>query len=219
MRARRVRAAQRGAPQHAVGPQVGRERELAPAPWGCRRARTLAPHAAPAAVPGGPVRGRGAPVMRHPAPCAVAGRAADRADGARGSAVAGAAAQVAGERLADLRVGRARGSRASRSWTATTRPGVQKPHCTAPASTNACCTACSAPPSAEPLDGRDLRARRPPRPATRHAHTSTPSRRPSTSRTRPARRRSWRRAGRAARAARTAGSRPPTRRRRSRRRR
>ena len=29
-----------------------------------------------------------------------------------------------------------------------TRPGVQKPHCTAPASTNACCTSESAPSSA-----------------------------------------------------------------------
>src|SRR6266576_2787289 len=33
--------------------------------------------------------------------------------------------------------------RASRSAVATTSPGVQKPHCTAPAATNAFCTLCS----------------------------------------------------------------------------
>ena len=39
---------------------------------------------------------------------------------------------------------------------ATTRPGVQKPHCTAPAATNASCTRCSAPSVGEPLDRDDL---------------------------------------------------------------
>ena len=29
-------------------------------------------------------------------------------------------------------------------------PGVQKPHCTAPASANACCTGCRPPPAAAP---------------------------------------------------------------------
>ena len=42
------------------------------------------------------------------------------------------------------------GTRASRSAVATTRPGVQKPHCTAPASTNAACTGCSSSSSARP---------------------------------------------------------------------
>ena len=39
---------------------------------------------------------------------------------------------------------------------ATTSPGVQKPHCTAPVSTNACCTGCSSSPAAEPFDRDDL---------------------------------------------------------------
>ena len=34
-------------------------------------------------------------------------------------------------------------------------PGVQKPHCTAPASTNACCTSVGRPGRREPLDGDD----------------------------------------------------------------
>ena len=41
-------------------------------------------------------------------------------------------------------------SRRSSSWTATISPGVQKPHCTAPASRNACCTGWRSSPSASP---------------------------------------------------------------------
>ena len=70
--------------------------------------------------------------------------------------VAGAAAQVAGQRLADLRVARRAARARSRSWPATIRPGVQKPHCTAPASTNACCTGCSSLAVGQPLDRDDL---------------------------------------------------------------
>ena len=51
--------------------------------------------------------------------------------------VAGAAAEVAGERLAD-RSSSGEGSRSSRSTAETSIPGVQKPHCTAPASMKAC---------------------------------------------------------------------------------
>src|SRR5882762_7064684 len=40
--------------------------------------------------------------------------------------------------------------RASRSAVATTSPGVQKPHWTAPVATNASCTLCSRPSSANP---------------------------------------------------------------------
>ena len=47
------------------------------------------------------------------------------------------------------------GTRASRSAVATTSPGVQKPHWTAPASTNASWTRWSSP-SGEPLDRHDL---------------------------------------------------------------
>ena len=50
----------------------------------------------------------------------------------------------------------ARRSRASSAAVATTRPGVQKPHCTAPAATNARCTACSAAVRREALDRDDL---------------------------------------------------------------
>ncbi len=57
---------------------------------------------------------------------------------------------------------------------ATTRPGVQKPHCTAPASTNASCTRCSSPFSASPST---VTTSWPSACAasTRHAQTSVPS--------------------------------------------
>ncbi len=100
------------------------------------------------------------------------------------------------------------GSWSSRSVTATTRPGVQNPHCTAPASTNACCTGGALAVLGQVLHGADLARRRPARPGP---GTSRPARRrarPSTTRTRPARRRSSSRAGRGARGARRAGSSP-----------
>ena len=46
--------------------------------------------------------------------------------------------------------------RASRSCVATISPGVQNPHCTAPASRNASCTGCSSSSRREPFDGHDL---------------------------------------------------------------
>ena len=63
---------------------------------------------------------------------------------------------------------------ASRSAVATTRPGVQKPHCTAPASTNASCTRWSSPSSASPST---VTTSCPSACAasTRHAQTSVPS--------------------------------------------
>src|SRR5437588_301561 len=63
------------------------------------------------------------------------------------------------------------GTRCSKSCAATTRPGVQKPHCTAPASTNACRTFSPSRPSIVTTE-RPLAC-----PAwTRHAQTSVPSR-------------------------------------------
>ena len=68
------------------------------------------------------------------------------------------------------------GLRSSRSTVATIRPGVQKPHWTAPASTNASCTGCSRPFSAKPstvtTSWPSAWAA-----STRHAQTSVPSRR------------------------------------------
>ena len=98
-------------------------------------------------------------------------------------------------------------TRSSRSCAAITSPGVQKPHWTAPASTNASCTGSSRPSRRQPLDGDDaasLRLARPRRGTRRPARRRG---RPSTNRTRPARRRPSSRAGRAARAAASAGSR------------
>ena len=48
------------------------------------------------------------------------------------------------------------GTRRRRSAAATTKPGVQKPHCTAPASANASCTGWSAVVPSEALDGDDV---------------------------------------------------------------
>ena len=203
----RVRAAQRGAPQHAVRPQVGRVRELA----GDLGDAVRAPRAV-ADAPGARCRcrpgGWSVVVMRacRPPRCR-------EPHGVEDLLVAGAAAQVAGQRLADLGVARRRdrapagrgpprSGRACRSRTARRRrrgtpagPGassVRRP----PALRR--CARCGPAPG-RPRPGRRRRARRPGR--------------PSTSRIRPARRRSSCRAGPAARAARRAGSRPARRRR------
>ena len=79
-----------------------------------------------------------------------------QAHGVEDLLVAGAAAEVAGERLADLVVATGRGVRASRSAAATTSPGVQKPHCTAPASTKACLHRVEPVAVGEPLDRRHV---------------------------------------------------------------
>ena len=87
---------------------------------------------------------------------------------------------------------------------------MQKPHCTAPASTNACCTRCSRVAVGQPLDRRPPRARPPAPPARGTRRRARRRAAPSTSRTRPARTRSSTRARRASRAARRAATRPPS---------
>src|SRR5207245_6094063 len=67
--------------------------------------------------------------------------------------------------------------RPSRSCAATTRPGVQKPHCTAPASRKACWTGCRSSPSASPSTVRPSRPCGCPAP-TRREHTAPLSRYP-----------------------------------------
>ena len=129
--------------------------------------------------------------------------------GGEDPAVAGAAADVAGELLPDLDLGRlgvaveqvvGGDDQARRAEAALHGTGLdERPlHVARRAGLG------------EPLD-RDDRLARPPTPPA--PGTSTPAgrrRAPSTSRTRPARRLPWRPSGRAARAARTAGSRPPS---------
>src|SRR5918992_1188972 len=68
-----------------------------------------------------------------------------------------------------------RGLRSSRSWVATTSPGVQNPHCTPPASTKASCTGCKSLPSAMPSTVTTSRPSAWPA-ITRQEQTSTPSR-------------------------------------------
>ena len=77
------------------------------------------------------------------------------------------------------------GTRSSRSWMATTNPGVQNPHCTPPASTIACCTSVSTSPARAASPGSPPAGARPSTVVTaqptaasassRQAHTSTPS--------------------------------------------
>ena len=105
-------------------------------------------------------------------------------------------------------------TRSSRSCTATTSPGVQNPHCTAPASTNACCTSEAYRPTRR-RHGRCLRssrsADRPPTPPSPGRSTPAHRRRARcTNRTPPVRTLPSRRAARDGRAARRAGSRRAT---------
>src|SRR5699024_7787409 len=67
------------------------------------------------------------------------------------------------------------GLRFTRSCAATTRPGVQKPHCTAPHSTKDSCTVSSWSPSASPSTVRTSRPSTWPA-ATMQEHAGTPSR-------------------------------------------
>ena len=71
-------------------------------------------------------------------------------DGVEDLLVARAPAQVARPAPRGSRGRSGRGLRRSRSWLATISPGVQNPHCTPPASTNARCTSCSPSPLAIP---------------------------------------------------------------------
>src|ERR1035441_1188525 len=63
----------------------------------------------------------------------------------------------------------------SRSCAGTSRPGVEKPHCTAPASRNACCKGCRSSPLARPSTVTMLRPCAWPA-STRQAQTARPSR-------------------------------------------
>ena len=137
-----------------------------PRPTGRRRTRT---RRATLAMPSGRIArcadpARGARCRCRRSSVATRRRASARrpSHGLEDPAVAGAAAQVARDRLADRRARSGSGSRSSRSCTAMTSPGVQNPHCTAPVSTNACCTSVIARASVrlQPLDGDDLGADR-----------------------------------------------------------
>ena len=88
--------------------------------------------------------------------------------------VAGTAAEVAGERLADRLVVRI-GSRSSKSTAATTMPGVQKPHWTAPVSRNASWTGWSRPGRAKATRRCARSVHRACSAGTRHEQTSSPS--------------------------------------------
>ena len=132
----RVRAAQRVAPEHPRHDQVARVRELA------LHLRRRVGARDDARRSGRPAAARRVCGLRH----ASAPRAARRRRSSR-SRCSGRGCPRA-PRGSRRRTGRA--CARSRSAVATTRPGVQKPHCTAPASTNACCTGCSASPSASP---------------------------------------------------------------------
>ena len=119
---RRVRRAQRAAPQHAVGPQVAARtrtrRAPSDAPSG-RIARSPIPPAtrvADVTLMRRRLRARGDRGLRPPRGC---GRSRCSGTGCRRS-----------PRAPRDRSGA--GSRSSRSCTAITSPGVQKPHCTAP---------------------------------------------------------------------------------------
>ncbi len=141
----RVRRAQRRAPQAAVGRQVGREREralhLGDAVGAHRRRADDA--VARRGVDAG--RRRSRRCSRRDLPTGDG----DLLHGLDDPAVARAPAHVAGELLADLDSDGS-GMRSSRAWAAMISPGVQNPHCTAPASTNACWTSLGAPGSASP---------------------------------------------------------------------
>ena len=93
------------------------------------------------------------PKMRraHSRPPIAAG---GRLHGAHDVLVAGAAAQVALQAVADLLGRRDCGVCFSSSWVAKIIPGVQKPHCRPCLSQNASCSGCSGRRARQPLDGR-----------------------------------------------------------------
>ena len=135
----RVRAAHGVPPEHPGGVQVARVRELAGDLGdgvGAARGRRRVPDA-------------GACGSR----CSPLGR---QVDGVEDLLVPGAAAEIPGERLADLVVATGRGRGAAGPPPRRRSPGVQKPHCTAPASANASCTGCSVASPREPFDRDDV---------------------------------------------------------------
>ena len=120
---------------------TGRTRtRTSPAPWRCRRAGSATCRSC--RRPSGSVPDRRCRSFDRASRSRPARRGATRdpLDRVDDPPVPRAAADVAGELLADLDLRWAPASRSSRSWTATISPGVQNPHCTAPASTNACWT-------------------------------------------------------------------------------
>ena len=88
--------------------------------------------------------------------------------------VAGAPAEVAGQPVADLGLGRVRDSSRAAPCRPRGSPGVQMPHCSAACSRNFCCSGWSVSPLAMPSI---VSIRRPPtsQPSTRHEQTSRPS--------------------------------------------
>ena len=135
----RVRAAHGLAPEHPGGLQVARVRELA----GDLRDRV---GAAPALAARPRRSGRRRAVLIAPPP----GAPRRGSSGTRCSGRGCPTAPRGSRRRSDP------GSRRSRSAAATTKPGVQKPHCTAPVSANASCTGCSCRRSRAPRRVDDL---------------------------------------------------------------
>ena len=116
-------------------------------------------------------RGRGSPPVTPPLTCPLFAPAAPRRGSSR-SPCSGTGCRPAprGSPASD-----GDGLRASRSCVATIRPGVQNPHCTAPASRNASWIGCSSSSAASPSTVTTSRPSACPA-ATRHEHTSAPSR-------------------------------------------
>ena len=144
-----MRRAQRRAPQAAVGREVGRRTRTSPAPWRCRRAAAVL---SPSRPPSIGRRGASATVDRaHRRRLRRRGRATrdplHRLDDPSVARCSGRCCRTAPR---GSRSRSAPASRSSRACAAMIRPGVQKPHCTAPASTNACCTSVGEPTGAMP---------------------------------------------------------------------
>ena len=111
---------------------------------------------------------------RSDAPARPCGRDRDRLDDL---GVAGAAAEVAGDRLADASSSARRRLRRGTRGAAMSMPGVQMPHCAPPASRNACWSGSSSPGgrSGEALDRANDRRRRPGRRARGRSRRPAPS--------------------------------------------
>ena len=149
----RVRAAQHRAVQHPGQRDVVDVAAAAADEPGV----LLAPHRAEAHG-----RGRATYVLvirRLVMPAASRRRALDlggRADRADDVLVAGAPADLPGDRLADLAPPTGPGSRSSSQRAVIIIPGVQNPHCRPWQSMNPCCTGSSSRRARQPLDGAHL---------------------------------------------------------------
>ena len=142
----RVRAAQRRAPQHAVGPQVGRERERALAPWRAvgpgRARRRRRPPGRRRAGRRRRARSRliGQPPSLRPA-----------AHGGEDPPVAGAAAEVARPApRGSPRLARRPGCASSRSWAATISPACRSRTARRPRRRRPAARRCSSPVAVAP---------------------------------------------------------------------